>query len=204
MDGPYTRYPRTTLWLLREGELRAPDGQVNGVDAIYIGKAPITNEQYEVFAPNHRRADVGSCDDDPVVAVSYHEAAGYCAWYAERTGKPFRLPTEIEWEYACRADSDARFFFGEDPADADLYVWHQGNSDGRLHPIETRRANDFGLFDTLGSVWEWTAPQPHEEPALRGGSFRVAPTEMSSDMRRQAAPDLASDDIGFRIVRSLR
>ena len=101
MEGPYTRYPRATLWLVQEGDMpmggEAPDAQPHfevEVPSFYISRAPITNEQFEVFRPDHPREPSDAPDDAPVVNVSWEDAAGYCAWYAEFTGKPFRLPSE--------------------------------------------------------------------------------------------------------------
>lgn len=184
----------------------------------YISKAPLTNLQYEVFAPEHVRAAHSVGDDDPAVGVSFHAAQAYCDWYSERTGKAFRLPTEVEWEHAARAESEAPVWF-DGAAEAERYVWHAGNSDGRLHPIESKRANPFGLFELLGTVWEWTSsryrPYPvvegddrdarggSEPRVLRGGSFRSPLEQLTCSLRRGEAPDARLDDVGFRIVRSL-
>lgn len=224
MDGPYTRYARATLWLLQEGDVPvggdAPDAQpafVAEVAPFYISRSVITNEHYEVFRPDHVRHPEGAPDDAPVVNVTWEDAAAYCAWYAEFTGKPFRLPTELEWEYAARAEEEGRLFCDE--GQLDLYVVHAGNSEGRLPLVETRKANEHGLFDTLGTVWEWTSsayrPYPItpndgresatlEEPrVLRGGSFRTPAEEIGCGVRRHEATSFKADDLGFRIVRSL-
>ena len=225
MDGPYTRYERSTLWLVRGGDClvggEEPDAQPEfeaEVGAFYISKAPLTNLQYEVFRPDHVRAAHGPGDDDPAVGITFHDAQAYCDWYSERTGKAFRLPTEVEWEHAAKAETDEAVWF-RGPKDAERFVWHAGNSEGKLHPIESKRANPFGLFDVLGTVWEWTssryAPYPvtpgdgrdardAEVPrVLRGGSFRSPLAELTCSLRRSASPDLRADDVGFRIVRSL-
>jgi formylglycine-generating enzyme len=225
VDGPYTRYERSTLWLVRGGEPsiggEEPDAQPvfeAEVAPFYISKAPLTNVQYEVFATEHVRAGHSSGDDDPAVGVSFHDAQAYCDWYSERTGKAFRLPTEVEWEHAAKADTDESVWY-RDAADAERFVWHAGNSDGRLHAVEGKRGNPFGLYELLGSVWEWTAsryrPYPviagdgrderggDERRVLRGGSFRSALDELTCSLRRGEAPSACLDDVGFRIVRSL-
>jgi len=210
---------------LREGEVRMGGSQQETqphfdaeVAAIYISKAPVTNEHYEVFRPEHTRMESSPGNDDPVVGVSWHDATAYCEWYSERTGKQFRLPTEIEWEYACRGDTETRYFFGATADQGDRFLWDLQTSEGRTHAIEGKPANPFGLYDMLGNVWEWTSsaflpyplhgtedqPQPaiNATRVLRGGSFRVHRDDMGCARRRKADPSLRSDDIGFRIVRS--
>lgn len=224
MDGPYTRYSRATLWLLQEGDVpmggEGPDAQpafVVEVQPFYISRSVITNEHYEVFRPGHSRVPADAPDEAPVVNVTWEDAAAYCAWYAEFTGKPFRLPTEIEWEYAARGEEPGRLFCPEDRIDD--FVRHLGNSDGALPVVETRKANEHGLFDTLGTVWEWTSSAYRPYPAvagdgrdtagateprvLRGGSFRTPLEEIGCGVRRHEATSYRADDLGFRIVRSL-
>jgi formylglycine-generating enzyme required for sulfatase activity len=215
----YTRHARAILWLLREGALtlRDPGGGVKTfrVPAFYIGKTPITNRQFEAFEPRFRRTPCSAGDDDSVVSVSFRWATAYCEWYASLSRKPIRLPTEIEWEYACRAGTTTRCFFGDDPEECDSFMWDLHNSGGVAGRPQAKRPNGFGLHGMLGGVWEWTSsvhgPAVGSEesagaPAdarrvLRGGSFRVERGRISSSLRRGADPDLAEDDVGFRIVR---
>jgi formylglycine-generating enzyme required for sulfatase activity len=226
MDGPYTRYARSTLWLLPAGDVpvggEADDAQPAfeaEVSAFYISKVPITNEEYEVFRPDHGRAPEGAPDDAPAVQVTWEDAAAYCAWYAEFTGKAFRLPSELEWEYAARSESPGAYFFDGGADAADTFVRHAGNSPDGLPSVESRRANEHGLFDTLGTVWEWTAsryaPYPiaaddgRDDPdadgkrVLRGGSYLTPIEEIGCGVRRAEAREFAAPDLGFRIVRSL-
>ena len=218
----YTNYPRTILWLVRGGtvtvggaeETSQPAFSVD-LEPFYISKSPITNQQYEAFDPKHNRAPSSPGDRDPVVNIGYDDAEAYTAWYADIARKPFRLPTEIEWEYACRAGSTGRVYFDEDRADE--YMWHAGNSPGgRVGPIEEKKTNDWGLWGFLGGVWEWTASPyrpfpPDDEPArneeprvIRGGSFRLPASEISASLRAPADRKLSRDDLGFRIVRNFR
>ncbi len=89
-------------------------------------------------------------DDDPVVVVSWDDAVAFCNWLAEQTGQPIRLPSEAEWEYACRAGSTSDL-----PANLDEVAWYADNSNGRTHPVATKKPNAFGLHDMHGNGWEW-------------------------------------------------
>lgn len=203
----YTRYPRPILWLI-PGSETGYGGIASPVEPFYLSKLPVSNEQFEAFDPGYRRSELSVGDCDPAVGVSWQQAEGYCRWYAEVSRKPMRLPTEAEWEHACRAGSEHRFFFGEDPREADLYLWDAANSQGRLRPMDQKKANGFGLFGMLGGVWEWTAaPQqspPGDSRVLRGGSFRTPREELSCASRRIALASEPVADAGFRITKSLR
>ena len=199
----YTRYPRPILWLIPEGELFL-GGRRMPVEPFYVSKVPVTNEQFEAFDPGHRRSGVSPGDRDPAVRVSWEEADGYCRWYAEISRKPMRLPTEAEWEYACRGGCQERFFWGSAAEEADLYLWDGANSGGTLHPLEDRKANGYGLLGTLGGVWEWVAEGSGAGRVLRGGSFRTPRADISCALRREEPANHRVDDLGFRIAKSLR
>jgi len=226
MSDPYTRYPRPTLRLLRGGDafVGGEGGDTEPafempVEALYLSKSPVTNEEYEVFRPDHERSPRSRQDLSPAVGVSFHDAVGYCDWYSERTGKAFRLPTEVEWEYACRGDKETPWFFGRTSAKADTFMWHAGNAPAELPEVESLRANPFGLYEMLGTVWEWTAslhvPYPATEGdgrddrsaegprVVRGGSFRHSAEEMRCGVRKGLDPETVQDDLGFRIARLL-
>jgi len=95
--------------------------------------------------------------DLPVVGISWDDARAYCEWLGELTGKQYRLPTEAEWEYACRAGTETRWSFGNKERDLGEYAWYAGNADGKLHPVAEKRPNPWGLYDMHGNVWEWCA-----------------------------------------------
>ena len=223
----YTHYPRTIFWLVRGGDVRigGPDADARpafdtSVDPFYIGKTPITNAQYEAFDSAFERSPISPRDDDPAAGISFEAATAYCEWYASVSKKPIRLPTEIEWEYACRGGSMTRYFFGNDSGAADAFVWDLTNSAGKLAPLSEKRSNPFGLLGMLGGVWEWTgslhrpypvvagdgrnAPGVEGPRVLRGGSVRVARERMGCGVRRAAEVTFREEDIGFRIVRSFR
>ena len=214
----YTRYPRPILWLVRGGKVTIDGGEGDArprsevsVEPFYIGKFPVTNEQFEAFDPGFERSVVSAGDRDPATGISFETAQAYSEWYAGVSRKPMRLPTEIEWQYACRGGID------DAPVGDDL--WHAGNSDGRVGRLDAMPANEFGLYGMLGGVWEWTSssyhPDPEGEPSvadgagpgrrvLRGGSFRVDGAEITCSLRRAEDPEAGPDDVGFRIVKSFR
>jgi formylglycine-generating enzyme required for sulfatase activity len=226
-QGRYTAHPRAILWLVRGGEtiIEGPVADARSsfparVESFYLSKTPITNLQFEAYEPALERSPTSPDDDDPVVGVDFQSACGYCEWYARVSRKPIRLPTEVEWEYACRGGSRNRCFFGDDPIDGDDYVWHGRNSGGRMRPQHEKKPNPFGLLGMLGGVWEWTSslylPYPVVDGdgrddttsagprVLRGGSFREPPEQIGSGTRRAAEPDLRRDDVGFRIARTFK
>jgi len=220
----YTRYPRAILWLLRGGEMTV-SGEVAGgrepisvtVRPFYIGKIPITNVQFEAFDPSHVRSRFSPGEDGLALGISHDAAAAYCQWYARVSRKPMRLPTEIEWEFACRGGTDTRYFFGQDPEQGDPYLWDARNSGGVVRDPREKKPNPFGLLGMLGSVWEWTtAASGSRQPGvaggghdagggpgiLRGGSFMVDREQIGSVVRRPGDLELSLEDVGFRIVRS--
>ena len=199
-------------------------GRVVDVQAFIKGKYPVTNAEYRSYlqdtggaAPSENDAEGFGADGQPMVGVSWEDATAYCRWLADRTGKPYRLPGDAEWEYAARGGSgDTIFPWGDalDPAHACF--------GGRAAPEPVGRypANGFGLCDVVGGVWEWCEeryeevsdgvpatqqPSGTEDPAqnrvLRGGSFRTQDLlQMYIAYRHEDPPDLRHESIGFRVA----
>lgn len=103
----------------------------------------------------------------PVVGLTRWNALHYARWLSEKTGRFFRLPTEAEWEYACRAGASSRFAFGDDPSEANGYAWLAGNSGDAIHPVGGREPNAWGLHDMHGNVAEWVM-DTYEETGYAG------------------------------------
>jgi formylglycine-generating enzyme required for sulfatase activity len=128
------------------GEQRDADkeGKPDRIDAVSRPTPPYIDE---TFGFGH--------DGYPVVGASHHAAMAYCRWLSLKTGRTYRLPTEAEWEYACRAGTTTAYFFGDDAGKLDQYAWYAANSDEVTHPVGRKRANPWGLHDMLGNVAEW-------------------------------------------------
>jgi formylglycine-generating enzyme required for sulfatase activity len=149
----------------------------------------------------------------PVTRVSWHDARVFC----DRIG--CRLPTEAEWEYACRAGSTTRFYTGNDGADLDRAGWFKWNSYDSTHPVGQKEPNAFGLYDMIGNVWEWCEDDWHNDyrgaptdgsawidaprgggRVLRGGSWATVTKLCRSASRFHYLPDRRSEHFGFRAV----
>lgn len=146
-----------------------------------LGRAPVTNGEYREFvrATGHPEpmlwADARLRSDElPVVGVSWHDAMAYCRWAG------LTLPTEAQWEYACRAGTTSRYWSGDDEHDLDRIAWFNDNSGGRIHPPGMKPANAFGLHDMHGNVMEWCldGAADYRVGARRGDGLRVGPSDM--------------------------
>jgi formylglycine-generating enzyme required for sulfatase activity len=203
----------------REKPVRA----VRITQSFQLGKYPVTNAQYErylkavgkkVRKPEYWDNRRFNQPEQPVVGVSWQEAAAYCAWAGGR------LPTEAEWEYACRAGSTKEYSFGNDEQLLDEYAWYGSNSGNHTQPVGAKKPNAWGLHDMHGNVWEWCqdwfderyyASSPAADPmgpevgvvrVIRGGSWNDPAVYCRSSYRGRDEPSSRSDDLGFRVARS--
>jgi uncharacterized protein (TIGR02996 family) len=156
----------------------------------------------------------------PVVCVSWNDAKEMAAWLNKQeagSGLVYSLPTEAQWEYACRAGSETVYFWGNDPGKLGEYGWFDGNSGNITHPVETKKPNGWGLYHMSGLVWEWcedryenSLTEVVQNPAgpssegsdrvLRGGSWYNTPQICRSAHRGCAAPTSRYKFRGFRLA----
>jgi uncharacterized protein (TIGR02996 family) len=204
-----------------------PRHRVNLTRGFYLGVSPVTQSQWEAVlneAPSHFRGK-----DRPVERVNWYSAARFCTTLAERTNLPFRLPTEAEWEYACRAGSATLFSCGDvlttDQANFDGNYTYRDSPKGiyrhQTTSVGTFPANAWGLHDLHGNVWEWCAdwfgegyyqlspgddppgPESGEVRVLRGGSWFFSPRPCRTTYRFYDSPTSEDDDYGCRPAMSL-
>ncbi len=130
----------------------------------------------------------------PAINISYLSAQMFCRWLSATTKKKYRLPTEAEWEVACRGGAAGPW--KPNPAVLEKSTWHSGNCDGITHPVGKKLPNKFGLYDMFGNTGEW-ATDPKGEAVLCGGTFRDAPAAVLPTTRRRWTPAWQETDPQF-------
>ena len=191
----------------------------------WLGKTEVTQSQWKVVMGNTQSIFKG--DDLPVEQVSWNDAVSFCEKLNEMkrdtlpAGYRYTLPTEAQWEYACRAGTTTRFSYGNDTGYSQLgsYAWYDNNSSGKTHPVGDKLPNGWGLYDMHGNVWEWCldwkgdytggsvsdpqGPQSGAERVNRGGGWlNIAGRDCRSAFRFGFEPEASLFDIGFRVALS--
>ncbi len=193
----------------------------------YLGAHEVTQEQYERVMgdnPGYFRENVTKRDQsgrNPVENVTWEAAVEFCRRLSElpeekSAGRAYRLPTEAEWEYACRAGTNSAYSFGDSAERLVDHAWFDTNAETQTQPVGSRKPNAWGLYDMHGNVWEWCAdwygpysPGDTENPrgpsegtlrVLRGGGWYDEASECRSADRRWSDPTVGSDCDGFRVV----
>ncbi len=184
----------------------------------YIGIHEVTQEQYESVMgtnPSHFRGS-----NRPVESVSWNDAMEFCRRLSRMEGVTYRLPTEAEWEYACRANITTDYYWGN--GSAERYAWHYENSGSQTHNVGQKRPNAWGLHDIAGNVWEWCSdwydedyysrspardpqgPSSGERRVMRGGSWVNVPRNLRVSFRSGYSPGYSDNPLnGFRCIRDL-
>lgn len=203
------------------------------IDSFYMGKFEVTWDLFDLFMDKNAEVITESSGVDaitrpsppyedpsfgmgkygyPAASMTQYSALMFCKWLTEVTGRFYRLPTEAEWEYACRAGTATAYHFGDDVELLDEYGWYYDNSEYKYHKVGEKKPNDFGLYDMHGNVSEWTLDQyypdfyvnfkdvevaynPWSEPktlyprTVRGGSYDDDPDLCRCSARIQSDPD---------------
>jgi formylglycine-generating enzyme required for sulfatase activity len=181
-----------------------------------MGVYPVTQDQWKaVFSENPSHFEG---DRKPVERVNWHEADHFCRVVSRAVGRHLRLPTEAEWEYACRAGTSTRFWSGDTEEDLARVAWYDGNSEEHTRDVGGKAVNAWGLHDVHGNVWEWCAdwyaadyygqgpakdprgPEEGQSRVLRGGSWSNYPLGCRSAYRYCSGPDDRLGNIGVRVV----
>lgn len=176
-----------------------PSSQYQKINSFAIGKYPVTQEQYKAVMGVNPSYFQGN-PQNPVESVSWDEAEAFCIKLSGMTGKSYRLPTEEEWEYACRAGTTTHYYFGNDANQLRDYAWYYDNSEATTHPVGQKLPNAWGLYDMHGNVWEWC-----EGAVNRGGSWGSnASLCCSAFGKNNSLRSHRNDNSGFRVVEIIK
>lgn len=183
----------------------------------HIGRYPVTQRQWVAVMGNNPSDFKG--DDLPVETVSWDDVQAYIRKLNERIGENrYCLPTEAEWEYACRAGSTGEYCFGDGEVQLDEYAWYENNSGGKTHPVGQKKPNDWGLYDMHGNVCEWVSDRYGDYPSgtvtdpkgptsgdsrvLRGGSCCSSAMYLRVSDRDDDDPGTRGNNGGFRLAKN--
>ena len=194
----------------------APRHQVTLTNPFYIGKFLVTQAHW--FAVMGTKPSSWSGNNLPVEQITWNDCQEFIKKINALGQGTFRLPTEAEWEYACRAGTTTRFYWGDDPNDSDIksFAWYRDNASDKTHEVGLKKSNDWGLFDMNGNVWEWCqdwygeyasdeqinpqGPATGTDRVLRGGSWYNDAAGSRSATRNKFYVDYKNWANGFRVV----
>jgi formylglycine-generating enzyme required for sulfatase activity len=193
--------------------------QVTIKKPFYMQTTEVTQGQWNKIMGNNPSSFKNCGEDCPVENVSWISVQAFVRKLNQLEGTDrYRLPTEAEWEYACRAGAATKYPFGDGDEDLGGYAWYNRNSENRTHPVARKKPNARGLYDMHGNVWEWcvdwyddypsvaatdpAGPAAGQHRVMRGGSWPNNSATLTSAFRGQDYPMVQSYDIGFRLVRT--
>ena len=190
----------------------------------YMGVTEVTQAQWRAVKGAQHWAKESYVKEKPDHAASYiswNDATAFCKMLSKKTKHTVRLPTEAEWEYACRAGTVTAFNYGDDSSKLDDYAWYRGNiyesKEKYAHSVGAKKPNAWGLYDMHGNVYEWCSdwyadsyanadarepkgPATGKERVVRGGSWRSIPPYCRAARRTRFSPSSRSATFGFRVV----
>ena len=193
-----------------------PAHRVMLTQPFYLGRYDVTQDQYQAVIGTNPSSFIGK--NNPVDQVSWEDAQAFCKKLNDQTKANARLPTEAEWEYACRAGTTTRFYFNDSDSDLDRVAWYSKNSKGTTHPVGLKEPNNFGLNDMHGNVSQWCqdlwdanfyAKSPSANPQgpalggtrlVRGGAWCYDPIFCRSAFRSAKNPTTRDYHLGFRVA----
>jgi formylglycine-generating enzyme required for sulfatase activity len=204
-------------------ESEKPPHEVNISQSLYLQTTEVSQGQWKRVMGDSPSSFKECGDDCPVENVSWDDVKDFIKKLnvMERTDK-YRLPTEAEWEYACRAEKTTEFSFGDDGGNLDEYAWYEGNSKEATHKVAAKKPNPWGLYDMHGNIWEWVEDDWHygydgapgggqawiDKPrdslrVIRGGSWESNEFDCRSAPRFGEKPGNRSFSLGFRLAKSV-
>lgn len=203
-----------------------PLHRVEIMQDFYICKYQVTMKEYMEFvkqsnshfpewSDDEHYSGQNFNDDAPVIDISWEDAKAYCVWRSKKAKKRYQLPTEAQWEYACRAGTTTQYSFGDDEAKLEEYAWYHDNANGKAHCVGDKKPNLWGLYDMHGNVWEYCEDEwsdnydltPRDGSAnksgsqshvIRGGSWNYWAPNCRSSVRYNK--NYWVNYVGFRVV----
>jgi formylglycine-generating enzyme required for sulfatase activity len=186
----------------------------------YLGTYPVIQREWKVVMGDNNNPSHFKGDDLPVEKVSWDKVQEFIKKLNENESTDkYRLPSEAEWEYACRAGTTTRYSFSDDESKLGDYGWYDKNSEGKTHPVGQKEPNSWGLYDMHGNVWEWLQDEWHVNyddahtdgsawesgdsayRVFRGGSWINLAWACRSALRAHRDPRLRADSLGFRLLK---
>jgi formylglycine-generating enzyme required for sulfatase activity len=194
-----------------------PAHKVTLTKPFYLGKYEVTQEQWEKVMGNNPSHFKGA--KKPVEKVTWNNCRSFIKKLQEKVpGQTFRLPTEAEWEYACRAGTRGDYCYGDDKGSLGEFAWYNSNANNTTHPVGEKKPNAWGLYDMHGNVWEWCAdmhgnyttsavvdpqgPPEGSRRVLRGGVWNIGAIGCRVASRIGLGPDTCGSYFGFRVASS--